>query len=356
MSRTTESSIEEAKRQVTICNACRYCEGFCAVFPALQKNRIFSSGDITQLANLCHNCRACHYACQYSSPHEFRINIPQVLSSVRVESWERFSWPQRFARLFQRFALALCLTLVIALSLFFMLLGEQADGTASSFYAYFSHRNMVLLFTPLFLLPIAMTAMALRSYWREVGGEPVQWAHLQKAFSSALNLRNLAGGHGQGCNFENKDRYSNARRYMHQCTVLGFLLCFASTASGTVLHYVFDMPAPYQWYALPKLFGVPGGLLLTGGCAGLAALKLQADRTLSAQSIWGAEMAFVLLLGMTGLTGLVLYALTGSVLVRPALAIHLAFVLVLFLSLPYTKMVHGFFRMAALVRDAQLRR
>ena len=25
----------EVQRQMTICNACRYCEGFCAVFPAM---------------------------------------------------------------------------------------------------------------------------------------------------------------------------------------------------------------------------------------------------------------------------------------------------------------------------------
>ena len=29
------SAIEEAARQVNICNACRYCEGYCAVFPAI---------------------------------------------------------------------------------------------------------------------------------------------------------------------------------------------------------------------------------------------------------------------------------------------------------------------------------
>ena len=29
---------------MTICNACRYCEGYCAVFPAMEKRLTFSDG------------------------------------------------------------------------------------------------------------------------------------------------------------------------------------------------------------------------------------------------------------------------------------------------------------------------
>ena len=39
----------------------------------------------------------------------------------------------------------------------------------------------------------------------------------------------------------------------------------------------------------------------------------------------------------------------------PLLALHLGAVLTLFLLTPYSKMAHGFYRMAALVRDAQSR-
>ena len=136
----------------------------------------------------------------------------------------------------------------------------------------------------------------------------------------------------------------------------GFLLCFASTASGTVLHYVFDMPAPYGLFSLPKLLGVPGGLLLTIGTAALVRLKIKADPALGAPALWGAEMACVLLLGLAGLTGLMLYAATGTTFVAPLLAIHLGAVLTFFLSTPYSKMAHGFYRMAALIRDAQVKR
>ena len=52
----------EVARILQICNACRYCEGFCAVFPAIEQRRDFTAGDISYLANLCHNCRGCYYA------------------------------------------------------------------------------------------------------------------------------------------------------------------------------------------------------------------------------------------------------------------------------------------------------
>ena len=42
----------EVARQMQICNACRYCEGFCAVFPAMTRRLEFGKADIHFLANL----------------------------------------------------------------------------------------------------------------------------------------------------------------------------------------------------------------------------------------------------------------------------------------------------------------
>jgi citrate/tricarballylate utilization protein len=47
-------ALREADRLMTICNACRYCEGLCAVFPAMEMRRTFAAGDLNYLANLCH--------------------------------------------------------------------------------------------------------------------------------------------------------------------------------------------------------------------------------------------------------------------------------------------------------------
>ncbi|TFF23376.1 tricarballylate utilization 4Fe-4S protein TcuB [Jiella endophytica] len=344
----------EARRQVEICNACRYCEGYCQVFPAITRQTAFASGDLTQLANLCHNCRGCYYACQYTAPHEFALNLPGVLSDIRSDSWSRFAWPTGFAGLFQRSGAGIALALVVALALLFAAIAAL-PGEGAGFYAWLGHNAMVAIFAPAFLFPIAALAIGIRRYWREVGGKPVVWRDLADAGAAVAQLRNLSGGQGQGCNFEEEERYSDQRRWLHQAVMYGFLLCFLSTCSATLYHYLFDWSAPYPWWTLPKLLGVPGGILLVVGTAGLGWLKTRADPALGSPANWNGEMAFILLLGLTGLTGLVLYAVTGTAAVGSILALHLGCVLALFLLTPYSKMAHGFYRMAALVRDAQVK-
>ena len=94
--------LEEADRLMTVCNSCRYCEGLCAVFPAMEMRRAFSDGDLNYLANLCHGCGACYIDCQFSPPHEFNVNVPQTLAIARAESYAAYAWPRAFAGLFAR--------------------------------------------------------------------------------------------------------------------------------------------------------------------------------------------------------------------------------------------------------------
>jgi len=344
--------LNEARRQAEICNACRYCEGYCSVFPALHRERAFSDGDLTQLANLCHNCRGCYYACQYTAPHEFDLNLPKALAEVRQESWKDHAWPRGFAHLFDRSGVAVAVGLVAAFALIFVLAQALRPDSGEGFYAYMSHGLMVAIFAPAFLLPLAALAVSLRGYWRKVGGGAWSLSDIWAAVKSAGQMRNLKGGHGDGCNFEDEDRFTHARRHLHQAALYGFLLCFASTSSGTLLHYGFGLHAPYGLFSLPKLLGVPGGILLTIGCAGLAWIKTKADPNLGAPNAWGGEMAFVLLLGSVGFTGLVLYAATGTAAVGWLLPLHLGTVLTFFLLTPFSKMAHGFYRIAALIKEA----
>ena len=344
--------IEEARRQAQICNACRYCEGYCSVFPAMHADRAFSDGDITQLANLCHNCRGCYYACQYTAPHEFDLNLPRALAEVRQDSWKAHAWPAGFARIFDRSGLAITVMLVLTISMLFWVAQVVRPASGEGFYAYLSHGVMVTIFAPAFLLPLLAVSVSMRRYWVSVGAGAFRASDVWTALQSAGRMKNLQGGHGEGCNFESEDRFTHARRHFHHATLYGFLLCFASTASGTILHYGFGLEAPYGAFSLPKLFGVPGGLLLCIGTAGLAWLKTKADAELGAPRAWSGEMAFVLLLFSVSATGLALYAATGSSHVGWLLPLHLGTVLTFFLLMPYSKMAHGFFRIAALVVDA----
>lgn len=79
---------------------------------------------------------------------------------------------------------------------------------------------------------------------------------------------------------------------------------------------------------------------------------MRADRNLGAPAHWGGEMAFVLLLFLVASTGLVLWLAIGTAGVAFLLPLHLGAVLTLFLLTPFSKMAHGFYRMAALTQDA----
>jgi len=343
----------EARRQAEICNACRYCEGYCSVFPALHSQRAFSDGDITQLANLCHNCRGCYYACQYTAPHEFDLNLPKALAEVRRDSWESFAWPQPVARRFHTHGGAIALAFVVGWAALFWALRSIGSSGGDGFYAALSHSVMVAIFLPAFFLPLASLAMSLNRYWRSVGGQRLRLQHITTAFSKAARMKDLAAGHNEGCNFEGEDRFSQARRHVHQAIMYGFLLCFAATGIATVMHYVFAMPAPYPLFSLPKLMGLSGGVLLTVGCGAMGILKLRADRNLGDPGAWSGDMGFILLLGFVGFSGLLLYVLGSTTAMPTLLALHLGAVLTFFLLTPFTKMAHGFYRLAALIRDAQ---
>src|SRR5436190_8763410 len=147
--------IAEAQRAFSICNACRYCEGYCAVFPALERRLSFTQGDAHYLANLCHNCGACLYACQYAPPHEFQLNLVRVLAQVRNETYNTCAWPRLLASAFARngvfvswvTALSIVLTLMFAAWFAnpapFMMAFSDAE---QSFYAIVPHSIMAGVF------------------------------------------------------------------------------------------------------------------------------------------------------------------------------------------------------------------
>ena len=142
--------IEEARRQVEICNACRYCEGYCSVFPEIHSKRAFSDADITHLANLCHNCRGCYFACQYVAPHEFNLNLPGALAQVRQQSWENYAWPRPVSKLFQKNGVAIAIFTLLAFAIVFWVAQALPNPDGLGFYAEISHAVMVAIFGPAF--------------------------------------------------------------------------------------------------------------------------------------------------------------------------------------------------------------
>lgn len=355
-------SLREADRLMTICNACRYCEGLCAVFPAMEMRRSFGVGDLDYLANLCHQCGACYSDCQYSPPHEFNVNVPAALAKLRNESYARYAWPALLAGAFARNGLAIALLTGLSVAAFvigFVALADPAalfSAQAGDFYKVMPHRAMVALFGAVTLYAIAAFGCSLRAFWRDINGDAPRagLASLGQAISDTFSLRYLGGG-GAGCTSENEVP-SAQRRIYHHLTFYGFLLCFAATSVATLYHYAFGWPAPYALTSLPVLLGIIGGVGLLIGPAGLYVLSLRRDPVLVDGAHKGMDTAFIAMLFLTSLSGFLLMVLRDTPAMGILLALHLGVVLGLFLSLPYGKFVHGLYRFLALVKYAGERR
>jgi citrate/tricarballylate utilization protein len=344
----------------SICNACRYCEGFCAVFPALERRLSFAEGDLAYLANLCHDCGSCYYACQYAPPHEFQVNFPKMLADIRMETYRKYAWPGPLAAAFESNGPIVGLVGAASLALFLcamfwfidptVLLAAHADS-AGAFYAVISHRAMAWTFGIVFLFVVAALAAGFVRFWRDTeedAGALFAPGPLSHSVSDVLQLRYLAGG-GDGCAYPDETP-SHSRRWFHHLTFYGFMLCFAATCVATIYHYGFGWQAPYAFSSLPVLLGTAGGIGLLIGPAGLLWLKTKRDPVLAGAKQMGMDVGFLTLLWLSSASGLLLLALRESAAMGVLLGIHLGIIMALFVTLPYGKFVHAVYRFAALLR------
>ena len=350
----------EVERQMTICNACRYCEGFCAVFPAMTRRLEFNQADIHYLANLCHNCGACLHACQYSAPHEFEVNVPKAMAKVRLDTYAEYAWPRVMGKLYQRngmtlalasgagLALFLCLTLLIMGNLFVTIPG-------GNFYKIFPHNTLALMFGAVFGFSVLALTIGVRRFWRNVSpvaaSLPVRASATLEATANVAKLKYLDGGHGKGCNNAD-DQFTLWRRRFHHLTFYGFMLCFAATGVATLFHYLLNWSAPYPIFSLPVMLGMVGGIGLLIGPAGLLWLNLRRNPEHGDENQKPMDRGFIALLFLVSASGLALLALRETSALGLMLAIHLGLVMAFFLTMPYSKFAHGIFRSAALLKHA----
>jgi citrate/tricarballylate utilization protein len=357
---------QEIARVMQICNACRYCEGFCAVFPAMTRRLEFDKADAHYLANLCHNCGSCLYACQYAPPHEFAVNVPLAMAKVRVRTYQEYAWPVPLGRLYERAGLTVALALAGGLALF-LALAVAMNGRlvheplAGHFYAIFPHNFLAVLFSIVLLFAVLALGVGVTKFWREISptidGDPRGTASMAgvcvpataEAVSDVARLRYLGGGHGKGCN-EEDDLFTPWRRRFHQLSLYGFLLCLAATSMATLYHYLFAWEAPYTFLSVPVILGSLGGFGLIVGPAGLLWLNMQRDSKRGDSEQNAMDRGFIALLLLVSATGFALLVLRDTSFMALWLAIHLGTVMALFLTLPYGKFAHGVFRSAALLK------
>jgi citrate/tricarballylate utilization protein len=340
----------EAQRQLNICNSCRYCEGYCAVFPALERRTVLGAGDITHLANLCHDCRACFYACMYAPPHEFAVNPPQILSQARLASYRRDVLPRRLPGWLRgRSALAAAAGLVAAALLVLIVATEGINALASHTGPYQVISYPALLVTV--LLPTAWSAaVMLRAavrYWRDTHGplrDLANWPALRAAAVYAARLRYLRGGGGE-CYYPGENP-SPVRRRLHAAVFWGFTACFAATVAAAFMQDILGILPPYPLLSAPVMLGTAGGLAMLAGCAGLIAVNRHSDPVPGV-----ADYGLLIGLGLLAVTGMLTLLLRATPAYGLVLVAHLTTIVVCFAIVPYTGFVHGAYRFLAIVAD-----
>jgi citrate/tricarballylate utilization protein len=171
-----------------------------------------------------------------------------------------------------------------------------------------------------------------------------------RATADAFSLRYLGGG-GAGCNYPDEG-FSHARRWLHHLVFYGFVLDLAATTVAAIYDHFLGWPAPYPLLSGPVVLGTLGGVMLVIGTVGLLYLKWQSDPLPAERRMASMDVAFLLALLLTSVTGLLLLALRETPAMGTLLGIHLGMVAALFIALPYGKFAHLFYRYAALIRNA----
>lgn len=338
------SLLAEAQRQFLICSACRYCEGYCATFPAIEGRTEYTAADVAYIANLCHDCRACSQACMYDAPHEFAVNIPKLLGAVRLETYRpRFGSGATLGIAAVAFAALLA---AIGLSGRWRALTTPQIGPGA-FYAVIPSLWMLIPALLLGAYGAVVLARAARELVRETGvrGKPGDWFG---ALHDGLALVYLRGA-GGGCYYPEQHHPSPARRALHVTLVAGVGLAFAATVAAAVMQDILGILPPYPVLSGPVVLGILGGIGIVAGGSGLLAMKYHpVARRGAADGMTALDVAFLIALLVVAITGLALLALRDTASMGTLLAVHLAAVAALFITAPYGKFLHVPLRLAAL--------
>ena len=349
----------ELDRQLLVCNACRYCEGFCAMFGAAQLRTAIADADVAYLANLCHDCRMCYDACMFTPPHAYAINIPAVLADARTQTYARYAWPRALGAAFRspaRSAAAAVLGgIVLVLGAVLLAAGAAALWTPQlgpgAFYRVLPYGLLVAAALGLAIYGIVCVAAGAARFARDIGrGERfVTPRSLGVALRQALALTYLKGG-GVGC--YDVTRHSGRRRTFHALVFWGVVADLASTTSAAIAQDFLHVLPPYPLLSIPVLLGTSGGIALALGAAGLLAVKRAGDARPTDGRMLALDYAFLGLLEAVALSGLALLVFRSTAAMGSLLAFHLACVAGAFVTAPYGKFVHFVYRSIALVVNA----
>ena len=227
-----------------------------------------------------------------------------------------------------------------------------APQPRGDFYAVVPHAVMAAVFGSVFGFAVLALAIGVARFARDVrrsnveAGRPPAGGRGWRAIRDALTLRHLHTA-GADCVSGEEERAPGADGATI-CVLGGFLLCFrprpsrrSITASSGGWRPMAS-PACRSFSGRSAAWAWPPDRRVVGAAG-------RRDPLLGDPAQRAGDRSFLALLFATTVTGLALLALRTSAAMGVLLIVHLATVLALFVTLPYGKFVHGFYRAAALV-------
>ena len=340
--------LAEAQRQFLICSACRYCESYCATFPAIESRTEYTVADAAYIANVCHDCRACFQACMYTAPHEFAVDIPKLLADVRLETYQTKGLRGISTAGIGVLVAAILFAAMVATGRW-PLLGIATDAPGA-FYRIVPFLWMLVPALALSLWALVALCGMARQLVRDVAPKArATFADVVGAWKDGLNLTYMKGG-GDGCYYPAITAPSHVRRVLHLTLVAGVGLAFLATVAAAFMQDVLEQLPPYPLLSVPVISGTLGGVCILMGAAGLLILKtVRTAKNLDNDGMLKLELIFLWTLLAVAATGLLLLVFRGTPFLGLLLVVHLATVATLFITAPYGKFVHVPLRLAALL-------
>ncbi len=336
--------MEEGIRQFNICNACRYCEGYCAVWDAIERESSFLPLDMKHYSNLCHDCRECYYVCPYTGDHEFKLNIPGLLSEIRLETYSENIWP-RIARKsldhpVASWAIVISISLVFTFGLTIFLSGTKYLFSPSTLSdqiipdPYFK-----LLSFLLYAYVIIMWSLEGLKYWHSIKKPErrITPKYFLLGLKDALQHRYFGGG-SAGCNYPGESG-TITRLVFHAMLLGGFLLDLA-----TILFYPDMSRAVVLSYTA-------GATAMFIGSLFLLVFKPLSNLSLLSSGMKHNDYPFTTAMMITGLTGMLFPLTSGTLFYSYFFLIHIALIAAIFLIAPYSKFLHPVFRVVSLAAN-----
>ncbi len=350
-------NIEESERQYRICNACRHCEGFCPVWDAMERRNFFDAGDIKFFSYLCHDCRDCFYACPYSEPHEFGLNIPKLNSTIRYQIHSENTWPKAASGIMNRSYLSGAIVFLASL----MVLGAIAIST-NGYLSLFSYHSTFYDVIPYNIMDDAGLALGFYilgmwiiqglSYWKSIGGRK---RHLFNIRANVISMYEVFSHKwfkaGElGCDYP-RETGTRTRMFFHGAMFFGFISAFIATMIAAYLQRFIGVNPPYSYISGPVFFGVLGGALMIIGGSGFLYMKRISDKQKADNRMLKADYLVIYLLVLISITGLATLAIRATSFMGLILVIHLSLVGTLFAMVPFGKMNHIIFRYLSLLKN-----